>query len=141
MRRTSIVVVEDDGPVRLTVCEVLESSGYDVHGFATAEAALDEMGRMQDVALLVADIVLPGMDGIAMAAHWESLRPGARSLLMTGAGGEFATPRTILRKPFRVQELIDSVRRVLAEGVPEGVAPTIAGRQFGLPSEQSAPSA
>ncbi|MFY0524416.1 response regulator [Archangium gephyra] len=56
------LLVEDDGAIREALTELLETSGYRVNAFATAEQGIASL-RAESVSLLVTDYVLPGESG------------------------------------------------------------------------------
>ena len=71
--------------------------------------------------LLVADVVLPKMDGRALARQLERERPGLRVLYMSGFSDDalsdhdvFDHEVTLLQKPFTPPELLRQIRTVLA---------------------------
>jgi CheY-like chemotaxis protein len=82
-----------------------------------AVAAFHQLSEPID--LLLADVVMPGMDGRDLAAKFETLCPHARVLLMSGYAGQLAwchmSPhgRTCLAKPFSARTLLKKVREVL----------------------------
>jgi CheY-like chemotaxis protein len=121
----TILLVEDEGFVRKVTAEVLESAGYKVVIAGNAGEALEVYRRLHaPVDLLLADVVMPGMSGRALAAEFESLCPSARVLLMSGYAGQLAAyclsssvssyGKTYLAKPFSVRTLLKKVREVLA---------------------------
>jgi len=114
----TILVVEDDNAVRDVVIRVLSEKGF---GVLTANTAYEALGilRNRAVDLLLADIIMPGMDGVELAKEAKRLRPGLKVLFATGYA-QLATTRAATRhgpviyKPLREPELIDAVQRALA---------------------------
>jgi signal transduction histidine kinase/CheY-like chemotaxis protein len=115
----AVLVAEDDVPVRRLVCTVLRQAGYEVHEAVHGEAALALLDRAEPphVDLLVTDLVMPGMDGRALAARARTRRPGLRVLFITGyASGEGPRARAgapaegCLEKPFAPGALLAAVR-------------------------------
>ena len=74
-RAPLIVVVDDDDALRNSLDDLLESVGFRVHGFASAEAFLQAQ-HTPETACLLLDVRLPGMNGLDLqrqlvAAHWR----------------------------------------------------------------------
>ncbi|MHC5021969.1 MAG: hybrid sensor histidine kinase/response regulator [Planctomycetota bacterium] len=107
-----IWVIEDESMVRDLVCRVLESRGYRVTAFGDAEtalaAALDDRPD-----LLLTDVMLPGVTGIAAARTLRKAQPALPVVLMsgyTGAAPDAATdPHVFLAKPFAPTALLQAV--------------------------------
>jgi CheY-like chemotaxis protein len=121
-RPETILLVEDEGFVRKVTAEVLGSAGYKLVIAGNGAEALDAYRRLSaPVDLLLADVVMPGMNGRDLAAEFETLCPRARVLLMSGYAGQLAwcevSPygKTYLAKPFSVSMLLRKVREVLDE--------------------------
>ena len=102
------------------ISEALQLLGYRVlvapDGEAAIEVASRHRGRLD---LLVTDVVMPRLDGSALARHLRSKRPGMRILYMSGHGPDIATrrglvgPDAVLEKPFSTRALSLRVREVL----------------------------
>ena len=121
----TILVVEDDAPVRRLVVRVLRDAGYDTVEAATAgEAAAAFRDRDGEVDLLLTDVVLPDMGGPELAAQLEEGRgDGLRVLYMSGYTDNAIVHHGVLdegisfiEKPLRPRELLAKVREVLAGG-------------------------
>lgn len=115
-------VVEDDAVVRQAVCLMLESLGITVLAFATASEYLNDSRARQCCKCLVLDVRLPGMSG--MELHKQLLRQAnAQSpaiVFISGHGDiEMAVEAMrngavdFLQKPFKEQQLLDSVQKAL----------------------------
>jgi two-component system cell cycle sensor histidine kinase/response regulator CckA len=113
----TILVVEDDRALRELLRITLESSGYKVLAAADAAEALrlaESPGRA--IALLVSDVMMPGMTGPDLARQLRASRAGLEVLLVSGypRDCELLDPRVaFLQKPFRPQALTDMVRGLL----------------------------
>ena len=116
----TILLAEDEGFVCKVTAEVLQLAGYKLviaRNGTEAVAAFRQLSEPID--LLLADVVMPGMDGRDLAAKFETLCPHARVLLMSGYAGQLAwyhmSPhgRTCLAKPFSARTLLKKVREVL----------------------------
>ena len=117
----SVLVVEDEDALRNVVKRVLAAEGYNVHTAANAAEALllcADLGSQID--LVVTDVVMPGMSGREMAERLAPLCSTARVIFMSGYTDETIEPYGVLgqhflRKPFDIETLAATVRRVLDE--------------------------
>jgi CheY-like chemotaxis protein len=110
-----ILLVEDEEHLRAMVRRMLAANGYDVvdapdaeHGLRAAE------GRNLD--LLLTDVMLPAVDGPALAQQLLELQPSLRVLYMSGypsGDRDFPIPEPLIQKPFTPLALLGEVRRVL----------------------------
>jgi DNA-binding NtrC family response regulator len=123
-RRETILLVEDDESLRPLFTSALEAEGYTVVAAASGEDAL--AGDVGAAELLISDIVMPGMGGVALARELTSRRPGLRVLLISGfsehgVGDEELREldASFLRKPFTLAELSAKARGLL-DAVPAG---------------------
>jgi CheY-like chemotaxis protein len=111
-QRPTVLVVDDDEGLRTLVRSMLRLGGYDVLSASDAEEALVLIARHGRVDLLLTDIIMPGLQGPALAERLKATRPELRVLLMTGASG---APAGALRKPFGVSALLAAVRSALTD--------------------------
>src|SRR5690606_31212485 len=116
----TVMVVEDERPLRALLSRVLVSRGYEVLGAGTAAAALEQVrAHTGPLDLVILDMVLPDRAGRDLAADLEALRPGLRFLFMSGfslddhLSPESACAAPFLQKPFSPKELAAKVREVL----------------------------
>lgn len=119
-----ILLTEDDESVRAFVSRALELDGHCVE---TACDGLDAMEQLEahngDFDLLVSDVKMPLMDGIALAHRAAGQWPGLPILLMTGYADQRERAedlskviRDVLTKPFTLQEIRTAVSDAAAEG-------------------------
>jgi two-component system cell cycle response regulator CpdR len=117
-----ILLVDDEEPVRGFLKRGLEMDGHDV---TTAIDGADGLDRLTESSgsfdLLLTDIRMPIMDGIALALAAKRDYPDLMILLMTGfadqrerAKGLEAIVADVLTKPFSLADLRSTVTRVLA---------------------------
>jgi CheY-like chemotaxis protein len=121
-----ILLAEDDMSVREFARRALESDGHLVtlaHDGGEAAQALGQSGMHFD--LLLADVKMPVMDGIALALKVSRDRPDLPILLMTGfadqrerADGLETLVKDVLAKPFTLDELLAAVGRALKVAEP-----------------------
>lgn len=115
-----ILVAEDEADVRALVVRALAADGHDLVAVEDGGAALDRLARGDAFDLIVSDIKMPVMDGIALALATARDHPGLPVLLMTGyadqrerAHGLEAIVRDVLLKPFSLDDLRAAVRAAL----------------------------
>lgn len=118
-----ILIAEDDDSMRQFLTLALEKAGHRVtpcaDGLAAYKAAEDFGGSID---LLLADIVMPGMDGIELSQRVGQLHPHIKILFITGfsavALGANAAKNDnakILSKPFHLNDLVKQVDEILAK--------------------------
>jgi two-component system, cell cycle sensor histidine kinase and response regulator CckA len=116
----TILLVEDEDPVRELVCRVLEDAGYDVLAAARPSDA-QQIVAETSIDLLLTDVVMPEMSGYDLALRVRLSQPGARTLFMSGyahkalAEAEQIPGGDLLRKPFSPEDLKCAVRAALDE--------------------------
>ena len=120
---TMILVVDDEREIRSLVRILAERSGYRVLEASSAEEALQILQeRMLEPSLLLTDIVMPGMSGLALAARVHHIRPTLPVIFMTGFADEYQAELSgsvCLRKPFNATELLTAIQDVI--GLPPHV--------------------
>jgi CheY-like chemotaxis protein len=104
----TILLVEDEGFVRNVIAETLQSAGYWVLTAEDPERAL-AICRVRAIDLLLADLIMPGMDGRELAREFCALFPEARVLLMSGHVHKVAEGERLLMKPFSREALLREV--------------------------------
>lgn len=129
--KTTVLVVDDDASVLRVAGKVLRRAGYDVVEASGGPEALDLLkGRPDPVALLVTDVLMPGMGGREVADAARALVPGLRVLFMSAYTEDQVVLRGVrvaqvsfLQKPFSVVDLQNKVREVLS-APPDEAAPS-----------------
>jgi two-component system cell cycle sensor histidine kinase/response regulator CckA len=110
-----VLLVEDVARVRELLAAQLERAGYRVLTAPNGLAALQLLEQSQ-VDLLLSDVVMPQLGGIALAEQVRARHPHVCCLLMTGYSAD-AVPtncgENLLRKPFTASELVAAVARAL----------------------------
>jgi len=122
----TILLVEDSETVRSLVKRYLEKHGYQVIDAPSgADALRSARSHDGEIALLVTDVVLPKMDGHALAQRLAQLRPETKVLYMSGFSddalshnGVVAGDIALLQKPFAPPTLLREVRRILGDPQP-----------------------
>jgi two-component system response regulator MprA len=123
MSKSRILAVEDDPPLAATLERVLGAEGYDVEVATDGNEAL-RRARERPFDLVVLDIMLPGLDGIAVCTRLRSTG-SVPILLLTALGGTEERVRGLdsgaddyLVKPFAYEELLARVRALLRRTTP-----------------------
>ena len=116
----TILLVEDDDPVRTVAMEMLSSYGYTVLACADGiEAMQQAKAYAQPIHLLMTDMVMPQLSGREVAEQFMQLRPGVPVLLVSGYTGELSDQLvsrpnvTFLPKPYTLPSLTKTVRSIL----------------------------
>jgi two-component system cell cycle sensor histidine kinase/response regulator CckA len=117
-----VLLAEDEPGVRRLTRRLLERGGYKVVDAENGTMALEVAAQLDKIHLLLSDITMPKMDGIALARNLRAQRPEVRVLLMSGypdpdaqglAEKEFRNP--ILNKPFTLEQLLAAVRKAITD--------------------------
>jgi PAS domain S-box-containing protein len=117
----TILLVEDEPAVRTLTANWLARCGYTVLEATSAEEAL-RLAERDDLSidLLLTDVVMPQVDGPALAGRLRARRPGLRVVFMSGYPDAvlarslaFSEVETFLQKPFSISGLAQSIREVL----------------------------
>ncbi len=117
-----VLLVEDEDPVRMVAERALTRAGYTVTSARDGEEGLEKLEEGGEFDIVVSDVVMPGMDGPAMAREIRKLVPGMPVLFMSGYAEEQLRKEIdiehvhFLPKPFSVQQISDKVGVVLGEG-------------------------
>ena len=116
----TILVVEDDPNVRAYVVEALSGVGYRVVEAGDAEAALMVFDSNPEIHLMLTDVVMPGMNGRALADMVRQSRPTVKTLFMTGYSrnaivhqGRLDPGVSLIQKPFSQASLAARIRSLL----------------------------
>jgi PAS domain S-box-containing protein len=126
----TILVVEDEEALRAITHEILADNGYEVLTASGGEEAIAiAAGHRGPIHLVVTDVVMPGMNGRALAGALVASRPGLGVLYMSGYTddviahrGVLETGTMLLGKPFTVLALLRTVRAALVARSPKGDA-------------------
>src|SRR5579862_5490797 len=116
-----ILIAEDDDAVRALVIRALHEDGHEITTAADGVSALAAMNRQSGgFDLLLTDVKMPVMDGIALALTAGRDHPDTAIMLMTGyaeqrerAHGLDALVHDVIAKPFSIDQIKGAVREAL----------------------------
>jgi PAS domain S-box-containing protein len=119
----TVLIVEDDKEVRKLAVRILENQGYKVLKASQGSEALPLSKEYQEpIHLMLADVVMPGLDGRELAERVKFFHPQMKVLYMSGYTENAITHHGVLekgmnyiQKPFAVDALARKVREVLDE--------------------------
>jgi CheY-like chemotaxis protein len=120
-KRPAVLMVEDDALIRLSTSEFLRDCGYEVLEAGSGDAALQALARSGQVAVLLSDYGLPGMNGGELIRAARADRPDLPAILITGRSRE-AIEGTgllpdgvlVLEKPYELEALRHMVEQLIA---------------------------
>jgi two-component system nitrogen regulation response regulator NtrX len=119
--KPTILIVDDEPGVRSSLSGVLRDEGYTVEAVASGEACLDRVSR-GPVDLIVLDVWLPGIDGLATLARLRERQVDAQVVLISGHGNIESAVRAIklgafdfVEKPLSLEKTILVVRNALRQ--------------------------
>src|ERR1700690_703459 len=131
MAGENILVVDDDDALRVVLVGLLKQAGYAARAVPSAERALDEVGK-QPIDLVVTDVRMPGMDGIALLAELGKTAPDVPVIVISAHG---TVPMAVeamkqgakefMLKPFDRDEVIATIDRTLRASVARESTPPL----------------
>ncbi|AXY43797.1 sigma-54 dependent transcriptional regulator [Halomonas sp. JS92-SW72] len=112
-----VMIIDDEPHLRITAGQTLELAGYAPEPHASAEAALEQLAP-DFPGVVVSDIRMPGMDGMALLREVRLRDPDLPVILITGHGDISTAVEAMregawdfLEKPFAAERLVEVVRR------------------------------
>lgn len=117
-----VLIIDDETAMRQTLRRILESSGHAVLEAPDGRKGL-ELFHEHRPALVIADLLMPEKEGLETIRELRAQTPDAKIIAISG-GGSFGEPGflhaaavfgagEVLQKPFRAEELIAAVNRML----------------------------
>ncbi len=117
----TVLVVEDEAPLRALVSDILREEGYRVEEARDGVQALDALAapRQDAVCAVVLDMMLPRLDGVSVLRQLRRRRPGVPVVAMSASREHLAAAvtegaRGAVPKPFDIDQLVDAVNRSCA---------------------------
>lgn len=119
-----VLVVDDNALARASLAEMLTRAGFEVTQAASGEAALAALGA-REVDAVVADIIMPGMDGIELIGKIRRNHPKVRVIAVSGAHKTSSIDYlkmasrlgadSVLAKPIAAADLVEAVERLIPQ--------------------------
>ena len=117
--RPSIMVVDDEPGMRMTLEGLIEDEGYDVVGVSDGYTAI-ELAKTTRFSLIFMDIMMPRINGLETYKEIKKVSPGTIVLMVTGFSVEEVVKQAleegayaVIYKPFDVGQVLDIVKDVL----------------------------
>jgi PAS domain S-box-containing protein len=123
-RVATVLVVEDEHPLRLAVTKMLDKAGFKVIHVANGSEAIELLHGTGEIDAILLDMTIPGAPSQEVLAEAAQVRPNIRIILTSAYSEE--TARTVLngpqvggfvRKPFQFGHLVRTLRSVLSSNV------------------------
>lgn len=116
-----IVIADDETRVLKVLSDVLRATGAEVIPVKSGVELLDACKQSKEISLVIADIDMPKRDGISVVRELRKHDPDLPVIVITGIPSEVPNslnnhPIAMLRKPFRMRELLDQVDRLARPG-------------------------
>jgi signal transduction histidine kinase/CheY-like chemotaxis protein len=115
-----LLIVDDEAALMTALCKTLELEGYSTTGFTSARRALEELAE-HEFDLLLTDLMMPEMDGIALLRAAQEMDRDLAGIVMTGHGTIDTAVKALqsgaldyVLKPFRLDNLLPVLTRALA---------------------------
>jgi PAS domain S-box-containing protein len=121
VRRATVLLVEDEEPLRLPVAKMLRKSGLQVFEAANGSSAIHLLrARGDEIDLMLLDLTIPGISSQEVLAE-AAAQPTLKVILTSAYSEEVATPmmraplvRGFIRKPFNLEGLVQRLRAALS---------------------------
>ncbi len=114
-----ILVVEDDAAMRESCVKLFRIEGYDVAEASSGTEALDQIKQRRHTDIVLTDLKIPGMDGLALLKEIKLLDPGIEVVLMTGYSSVKSAVEAMkhgaadyITKPFDTNELLMTISKI-----------------------------
>lgn len=127
---TRILVIDDEKDIRYQMRLLLEGEGYEIEEAGDGRGGLRILSEGRPFDLVVTDVLMPDVDGIAVVKQLPELHPNSKILAISGGGDampaqwslrltEMYGTDAVLYKPFGNQQFIDTVKRLLSVELAE----------------------
>lgn len=119
--RSRVLVVDDESSIRELLQKTLALAEYEVDTAPDGRAAMERL-RLGSYDLLIADLKMPGMDGLTLIREAKRLKTDLPIIIITGFSTESSAIEAVnlgvagyLTKPFRVPQVLAAAARALGE--------------------------
>ncbi|WP_270934582.1 response regulator [Falsiroseomonas oryzae] len=125
--RHRILLVDDEALVCTLTAEELKTAGFNIHAVGSGAEALKLIEAGESIDLLITDLSMPGMDGLALIREAQQRRPDLPAILLTGfatdraelaIGGAVSGSFSLLRKPIEARLLAERAAVLLMAAEP-----------------------
>lgn len=122
MSRHIALVVDDEPLIRSSLLDALEAEGFKVVEADGASGALRALAEVPDIAIMISDVKMPGMDGLELARLAAAQRPELKIIIISGHANA-VDPRIparvrFIRKPFPLLPFAEWLRDDVDDGAP-----------------------
>lgn len=114
-----LLIVDDEAPQMTALCRTLEDEGYTVTGFTSPKKALAAL-REQEFDLLLTDLMMPDIDGIALISEAQAIDRNLVAIVMTGHSAVETAVQAMkagaldyIQKPFKLSHILPVLARAL----------------------------
>ncbi len=121
IERPRILVVDDESSIRDLLSKTLALAEYDVDTASDGRSAIERL-RLYPYDLLIADLKMPGIDGLSVIREAKRLKSGLPVIIITGYSTETAAIEAVnlgvsgyLTKPFRVPQVLAAAAKAIGE--------------------------
>jgi DNA-binding NtrC family response regulator len=116
-----VLVVDDEASIRDLLAKTLALAEYDVETAGDGAMALDRLREHRgDYDLMIADLRMPGMDGLSLIREVKHINPSLPVIIITGFSSESSAIEAVnlgvagyLTKPFRVPQVLAAAAKAL----------------------------
>jgi CheY-like chemotaxis protein len=119
-----VLLVEDEGIIRMMTTEMLEEEGFEVVEARDGDEAVRLLDQGEPFDVLFTDVQMPGiLDGIGVAMHIRKLYPTIPVLVVSGYAAQLTArlgalnpPAVFLDKPYDMDDVVSALTRLTAKG-------------------------
>lgn len=122
----NVLIVDDDPAILEMLSDIVSREGYKAVAVESGEKALEESGK-QPFDMILLDLLLPGMSGVEVLSALRKTGSQASVVILTGYADDPMAdeamkmkPKSLLRKPFRVSEIIEAINSLGPNTVQQG---------------------
>lgn len=122
----NVLIVDDDPAILEMLSDIVSREGYKAVAVESGEKAIEESEK-QPFDMVLLDLLLPGISGVEVLSALKKMGSRAAVVILTGYADDPMAdaamkmgPKFLLRKPFRVSEIIQAINSIGSSGVQEG---------------------